>query len=237
MPVFDGTTKVGRAVKDPATDKNLPDGKALSYSAMPTTTALAGTTGVNCKLVHGDRWQEILGNMTEHYTLSVTSTIDQNWTITVNGTMNLTVVQGYNEVQEGPVNETYYQVVTINNLDDQYQSIADSFAFTVAMASNTVTIVEQVSVVIGGQLNVVEGVQVNVVGLLCASIVVDFDLEWKTLHAEYHLLHGDGKFMELYNVEAKCKLFGAKSEVGGGEADVKPKVNAAPSVGVGTPLR
>jgi hypothetical protein len=206
MPVFARNTITGRKVKDPGTDKSLPDGKSLAYNAMTTVTALATTTGIDCKLVHGDRWQEIAGNMTELYDMNVTTTIDQNWTITVNGTMNLTVVQGYNEVQEGPVNETYYQAVTITNLDDQYQSIADSFAWTVAMASNTVTIVEQVSVVLGGQLNAVEGVQVNVVGLLCATAVVDFDLEYKTLHVELHPINGAWAPVDLREAAAAAEL-------------------------------
>jgi len=75
MPVFDKSTKVGRNVSDPGSDKSLPDGKSLSYGAMPSSGGLAGATGVDCKLVHGDRWQQIDGNFTEQTNSNVKTTI------------------------------------------------------------------------------------------------------------------------------------------------------------------
>jgi len=230
MPVFDKTTKTARNVADPGTDKNLPDGGALTYGAMTTLTALAGTTGVDCKLVTGDRWQEIAGNMTEHYTLIVTSTIDQdwnttvnrNWTINVNGIMSLTVALGYTEVENGPVNRTYYEIVTDTFKADHYIEIKDDSSLQSAKYVNTWTSNEAIAIVGGLQMAVTLG--------MCVTLVLFLpDVEYKTLHAEYHLLHGDGKRVELYNVEAKCKIFGAKSEIGAAVV-VKKGVDLVPFV-------
>src|SRR5579863_8928710 len=111
MSVFDGSIKTPLRVADPLTDKKLGDSGSLPWGSITSLTGLAGTTGTDCKLVHGDRWQEIHGNMTEHYTNNVNTNIDQNWTIQVNGMMSLTVVTGYFEEQQGPVNRFYWAVV------------------------------------------------------------------------------------------------------------------------------
>ncbi|MGD0578553.1 MAG: hypothetical protein ABSC08_06460 [Bryobacteraceae bacterium] len=235
MPVFDKATKVGRKVKDPLTDKTLPNGKALSYGAMTTPAALAGTTGNDCKLVHGDRWQEIAGNMTEHYTLDVKTTIDQNWnttvnqdwTIAVNGIMNLTVVQGYNEVEQGPVNRTYWQVVNDTFQMDHNVSVPDSAAFQCAKYANTWTSNEAVAIVGGFQMALCIG--------LCLTIAPTVDLEYKTLHAEYHLLHGDGKLVELYAVEAKLKIGALISKIKTG-LHIKASANAGVDADAATPV-
>lgn len=49
---------------------------------------LPGTTGVDCKLVHGDRWQEIEGNMTQHVAQNKTSTYDGNFGETYKGNVD-----------------------------------------------------------------------------------------------------------------------------------------------------
>ena len=85
MPVFDQSTKVGRKVKDPGSDKSLPDGKSLSYGAMTSTSGLAGATGIDCKLVHGDRFQVIDEKMTESIGGDEKTTISGNETHTVMG--------------------------------------------------------------------------------------------------------------------------------------------------------
>ena len=50
---------------DPSTDHTTPKIGALNLSAMPSLTALPITTGVDAKLIHGDRWQQIDGKQTE----------------------------------------------------------------------------------------------------------------------------------------------------------------------------
>ena len=83
MGVFDNSTKIGVRVQDPGTDRSLTPSGALSYPSINTPGALAGTTGIDCKLVHGDRWQQILGNMTENYAGNVNTNIAVDWTIVV----------------------------------------------------------------------------------------------------------------------------------------------------------
>jgi hypothetical protein len=227
MGVFDNQTKVPRRVPDPLTDKKLGNSGSLPWGSFTSITGLAGTTGVDCKLVHGDRWQEIKGNMTEDYTGNVNTNITLNWTINVYAIMNLTVYQGYNEIEYGPVNRTYFQVVNDTFLMDHNVTVPDSASFTVAMFANTVTLAEQIGIVVGPQL----ALSVT----LCVTLALLFDLEYKTLHAEFHPLHGDGKLVELYAVEAKVKLHGDEAEVGA-KTNVKASVNAGVDVDAGTPL-
>jgi hypothetical protein len=227
MSVFDNTVKIGRRVADPLTDKKLDSPGSLSWGGITGTSALAGTTGVDCKLIHGDRWQQILGNMTENYTGNVNTTIFQNWTIMVMGVMNLTVIQGYNEVEMGPVNRTYMMVVNDTFLMDHNVTVPASFAFQVAMFSNTLTIAEAMGICVGPQL--------ALSCTLCATIAPLIDLEYKTMHAEYHLLHGDGKLVEMYAVEAKFKLHGDEAEVGA-KTNVKASLNAGVDIDTGVPF-
>ncbi len=115
MPVFDKSTKVGRKVNDPGTDKSLPGGKALSYGAMTSATAVAGTTGLDCKLVHGDRWQQIDGSFTEQTNSNVKTTIlaDEtrnvigNRTLSTLGSVTGTVASNYTKTVVGSTVRTY----------------------------------------------------------------------------------------------------------------------------------
>jgi hypothetical protein len=77
MSVFDATTKVKRAVSDPLSDHKLPHPKSLSWGAITSPSAVAGTNGAHCDLVHGDQWHEIKGNHNQN--------IQQNQTIKVVG--------------------------------------------------------------------------------------------------------------------------------------------------------
>lgn len=83
--VFDGSTKIERAVADPGTDDTLPSSGALPWGGVTTSSGLAGTTGADCKLVHGDRWQQIDGSHNETVSVNVTTSIGGNETRTVMG--------------------------------------------------------------------------------------------------------------------------------------------------------
>lgn len=216
MGVFNNSVKIGVRVPDPGTDKNLPPPGALSYTGITTAAALAGTTGIDCKLVHGNRWQEIQGNMTEDYTGSVTTNITQNENINVTGIVTLNVTAGWNENQYGPMNRTYYMVVNDTFLSDHNVSVPASFAFTVAMFANTLTIATQIGIVTGLSVQACTALSLT---------LANFDFEYKLIHAEFHQMHGDGKEVELYAVEAKVKLHGDQADVGGA-TNVKAKVNA-----------
>lgn len=83
--VFDGKTKIGRAVADPATDCMLPPPGSLAFPAITTPVALSGTVGTECKLVHGDRWQQIDQSQTSMFGTNFSTTIGANEDRTVLG--------------------------------------------------------------------------------------------------------------------------------------------------------
>jgi len=121
--VFDGKTKVGRAVPDPGTDDMLPSSGSLVFAAIATPAALAGTVGADAKLVHGDRWQQISGTITEFVSGSVLTNITQDHTLNVTGNrtkqitgnhtenivgnQNLTVVGPHNALYVSPKNDVH----------------------------------------------------------------------------------------------------------------------------------
>src|SRR4051794_40014076 len=84
MPsVFDATNKIPRRVKDPITDDTLPSPGSLNWKQITSATALAGTTGVDCILVHGDRWTEMKGSLKENYAVDKTITVKGKHTETI----------------------------------------------------------------------------------------------------------------------------------------------------------
>ena len=95
MPsVFDATNKVPRRVKDPITDDTLPSPGSLNWKQITSPTALAGTTGVDAMLVHGDRWQEMKGSLTENYAVDKKITVKGKHTETITGNRSITVTSG-----------------------------------------------------------------------------------------------------------------------------------------------
>ncbi|MEO8371389.1 MAG: hypothetical protein ABI806_19540 [Candidatus Solibacter sp.] len=95
MPtVFDATNKIPRRVKDPVTDDTLPSPGSLNWKQITSATALAGTTGVDCMLVHGDRWQEMKGSLKENYAVDKTITVKGKHTETITGNRSITVTSG-----------------------------------------------------------------------------------------------------------------------------------------------
>ena len=117
MGVFDGAVKVGRAVADPKTDKDLPSPKSLSWGAIKSASALAGTTGTDSKLVHGDRWQQVAGSMTENYIGNVSSTIAQDETHKIAGNRTKQVGGTHNETICGTSMETIIGAHVITNMN------------------------------------------------------------------------------------------------------------------------
>lgn len=123
MAVFAGVTKVRRYVSDPGTDDTLPAQGTLSWGAITTVSAMAGTTGTDATLVHGDGWQQIIGTMTESFTGDVSTTIGQKQNLIVSsdrteqisgnhvemviGNRNDMVIGAHNHVNLGVRNNTY----------------------------------------------------------------------------------------------------------------------------------
>ena len=94
MSTFNGKTKIDREVADPKTDHTLPSSRSLSWRAITTPAALAGTNSAQCELVHGDKWYEINGNHTEN--------IAKNQTIKVVGKHKETLVESCYQNIIGP---------------------------------------------------------------------------------------------------------------------------------------
>jgi hypothetical protein len=94
MPVFNATTETNLRTPDPRTDQKLPDPGSLSYGSITGTSAVSGTTGVDCMLVSGDRWQQMTGNLTEHYSANKTIKVQGKHDETVQGNHSLTVTAG-----------------------------------------------------------------------------------------------------------------------------------------------
>ncbi len=112
MAVFDGAVKIGRAVADPGTDQTLPPSGALSFGAIKSNTALASTTGIDAKLVHGDRWQEIAGSLNENIHQNQKTTVDQNHNRTVTGNQVVRVVGTTTDTRVDSQLKTFYNSST-----------------------------------------------------------------------------------------------------------------------------
>ena len=85
MGAFDGSIKVARAVADPLTDHKLPSSKSLAWGEITSPTAVSGTTGDHCELVHGDKFRQVTGNVVENIQQNFTGTVTGNHTLTVMG--------------------------------------------------------------------------------------------------------------------------------------------------------
>lgn len=126
MAVFAKNTLTVRKVKDPGTDRKLPALKSLTYSAIDTPGALAEVTGLDCKLIHGDRQQWLDGDSKTTVEGNYRRIVDCNEYIEIDGHRNDTV---YGDVignyyartscsYWGPVTLTYFAKLLVLNLDD-----------------------------------------------------------------------------------------------------------------------
>ncbi|HEV2401149.1 MAG TPA: hypothetical protein VGS27_29720 [Candidatus Sulfotelmatobacter sp.] len=104
--VFDGQTKVGRAVADPRTDNMLPNPGSLTFPAISTPVAVAGTVGALSTLVHGDRWEQLDGSLMEITNANVTTTIMGNETKSITGNQTLTTTSNLTSTVVGNVTHT-----------------------------------------------------------------------------------------------------------------------------------
>ena len=91
MAVFSSNVLTATGANALAQDSASPDFGALSAKAMTSSTAVSGTTGVDSKLIHGDRWQEIEGNQTENIKNDLNTHIKENETWVVDEKLDLTV--------------------------------------------------------------------------------------------------------------------------------------------------
>jgi hypothetical protein len=87
MSAFGGVSNLKAGAQFGQSDSSLSanyHGSAPLSSSITSDTWFPNSTGVDCKLIHGDRWQEIKGAMTQHIHDKKTSTYDQEFTETYN---------------------------------------------------------------------------------------------------------------------------------------------------------
>jgi hypothetical protein len=117
MAVFGGNAKITRAVNDPGTDDTLPSPGALSWGGITSASGVAGTTGAEAKLVHGDRWQQIDGAFTESVGADLKTTVMGGKTVTVTQDHNETVMGNTLQTMIGP------QIVTNMNVRNETRAV------------------------------------------------------------------------------------------------------------------
>lgn len=101
MGVFNGSAETRRAVSDPGTDHSLPPAGALSYGAITSQAALAGTDGVDAVLVCGNSWINLFGNLTDNIHGCLKVTVFENHTHKTIGNYDCTVVGNTNDKRIG----------------------------------------------------------------------------------------------------------------------------------------
>jgi hypothetical protein len=107
-PTFNASPQTVNGSFQPANDNKSPKLGSLNLSAMTSSTALAGTTGVDAKLIHGDRWQQIDGSQTETIDKDLTTDIKENETWTVHENYTMTVKGKTDDTRQEDVKETYF---------------------------------------------------------------------------------------------------------------------------------
>ncbi|MFI5092988.1 MAG: hypothetical protein ACHQIK_06065 [Candidatus Acidiferrales bacterium] len=94
MDVFGGQSSMQTGSQKGQSDNALKTnyhGSAPLDGSIISETWLPGTTGMDCKLVHGDRWQEITGKMTQDVGGDKTSTYGGAFSETYNGEVTRTM--------------------------------------------------------------------------------------------------------------------------------------------------
>jgi hypothetical protein len=83
MGAFGGEPKTVNGGFSAATDNKTPAFGSLPAASMTSLSGLAGTTGTDVKLIHGDRWQQIDGLQKETINKTLTTDIleTETWTV------------------------------------------------------------------------------------------------------------------------------------------------------------
>ena len=141
MPIFNNKTLTelaqGITTADSALATNY-KGSAPLDKTITQDTWLPGTHGLDCKLVHGDRWQELKGSLTENIaSFGVTNVGGQtgaaidsspapgSWTISVAGNEDITVYGNLNQEVYGESTYLYVDKTNTTNVQPvtfDYQS-------------------------------------------------------------------------------------------------------------------
>ncbi|HLH02850.1 MAG TPA: hypothetical protein VKX25_08770 [Bryobacteraceae bacterium] len=108
MSVFQGNVHTPTASNGISRDSATPKLGALNLGAMTSVTAVSGTNGVDSKLIHGDRWQEIQGNQTENIKNDLKTHILQNQQWTIEDNLDFKVNGETTDNRIGEVKEYYH---------------------------------------------------------------------------------------------------------------------------------
>jgi|SRR5579863_2233475 len=233
MGVFDNSVKTPLKVKDPGTDKTLSPSGALSYGAMTTPAGVAGCTGIDAKLVHGDRWQQveqnhttnIIGNDLFNVVQNQTHTIGANQTAMVAGTVNHTVVGAHNFLQVGAKTDVHVAPHSRMNTspDSQQEPTNKMRIFGVEFEQK-----DTENTIITTKMEIV-GMGQSFVGLANENVGVSTGLKG----ISYEGVLGIAIEPKLSEVELKplhVFLGGGEAKAAAGHAAVVPSVNAVPHV-------
>jgi hypothetical protein len=236
--VFGGSTKIGRTVVDPGTDKSLPSPGSLGWTTITSQMAVGVTAGADVALVHGDQWQSldgrraefidkdvsttILGNEDHEVTGNRTKQITGNHTETVVGSQNLTSVGSHTELYCDPKTETYASPRCELNAAPRCRAEPTPTMNILGIEFEKKDF-EATYIVQGAEIAIqkfeVFAVKQEAGGLHQTLTVA----EWTTTGI------GLENTLVKLDVEAlKSHTFGAKPELGGGKVGVHAGVNAVP---------
>ncbi len=230
MPVFDNSIKVALKVQDPGTDKTLSGSGALSWGGITTPVGLGGCTGIDAKLVHGDRWQQIEQTLTTNILANELRTVFQNQTLmvmvnrtkTVLGNLLATIIGAHNLLQVGAQNETH--VEAHNRLNASPESQAEptnkfrmfGIEFEVKGTESTIT----------GSKMEITGNSLEVTGLSNALIGISNEIKGIDMCTAGMSVEPKGLEVELKALKTIGE--GAEVKAAAGVAAVAPSVNAIP---------
>lgn len=225
--VFDGKTKIGRAVAETGTDDILPPPGSLMFGAITTPAALAGTIGTEAKLVHGAVWREVMDLETENLHADVltmilgneTHTVAKNQTLSVTQTVNETITQNYNftvigaqnNVRVGPQNSTFAA-------PDGEQKDADAF-------ESKLTNMEHIALF---EFAANTGLKTEISNISLGLGNTSFEVG--VLKGEALIFKSASEAIEEKMQGLANRLAGVQAKAGGAMAKAQPDANAAPGV-------
>lgn len=108
MAVFSSNVLTATGANGITGDGTPPNLGSLNAQAMTSPSAVSGTNGIDSKLIHGDRWQEIQGNQTENIKNDLKTHIKQNETWIIDDNLDFTVTGETKDNRVGEVNEYYH---------------------------------------------------------------------------------------------------------------------------------
>ena len=181
MSVFDTATKIKLAVGNPKTDHKVPHPRSLSLNQITMATALVGTKGQHCNIVHGDQWQELNGSEMHH--------IARNQTIRVRGKHKETIVESCYQNIIGP------HIVQNNNVRNETR--LDRFNLVYGDNELTSSKIGDVSAM---------GVAASAV-LFTDFEFAGIKVEFTPLHAEFKLWHETYTIMEQQTATTNVEMY------------------------------